>query len=65
LAVNGVGYQYLASYPAGLARATKEQVDAAARRFLAARDLVTVVIGEAASVRAELSLLEEVHTKRR
>ncbi|MDA8295553.1 MAG: pitrilysin family protein [Actinomycetota bacterium] len=65
LSVNGVGSHYLASYPAALARATKEEVEAAARRFLAPRDLVTVVVGEAASVHAALSLLEEVRTTRR
>ena len=64
LARVGVGPEYIASHPKRLARATKAEVDDAARRYLAPASLATIVVGEAEAVSGQLSLLDEVTTRR-
>jgi predicted Zn-dependent peptidase len=59
LASAGIGPGYLQSYPAAIVRATKEEVDAAARKYLAPADMVTVVVGDAASVAGPLAAVEQ------
>jgi zinc protease len=60
LAVNGAGLGYLDSYPKALIAATKDQVDEAARHFLAPSRLVTVVVGDPDKVLGPLSVIGEV-----
>jgi zinc protease len=60
LAGNGVGLDYLARYPKAIIATTKEQVDEAARRYLAPRQLVSVVAGDPELVAAPLSAIGDV-----
>ena len=60
LSSNGAGLDYLANYPKAVIATTKAQVDDAARRYLAPRNLVSVVVGDAAVVSSQLSGIDEV-----
>ncbi len=60
LSSNGAGLDYLANYPKAVIATTKAQVDDAARRYLAPRNLVSVVVGDAALVSSQLSGIDEV-----
>lgn len=60
LAARGSGTSYLKSYPQALLAATKDEVDEAARRYLAPGRLVTVVVGDPAVIVPQLSLLGDV-----
>jgi predicted Zn-dependent peptidase len=59
LALAGIGPGYLQSYPAAVIRVTKDEVDAAARKYLAPTEMVTVVVGDAASVTGPLAAVEQ------
>jgi zinc protease len=58
LGMAGIGPGYLQSYPAVIIRATKDEVDEAARKYLAPARMVTVVVGDAAKVAGPLASLE-------
>ena len=58
LASAGIGPGYLQSYPAAIIRATKDEVDAAAKKYLAPTRMVTVVVGDAATVAGPLAAVE-------
>ena len=60
LAANGVGLDYLARYPKAIIATTKDQVDEAARRYLAPGHLVSVVVGDPEIVVGPLSAVGEV-----
>jgi zinc protease len=60
LAANGVELDYLAKYPKAIIATTKAQVDEAARRYLAPRHLVTVVVGDPDVVAGPLAAIGEV-----
>ena len=60
LAANGVGLEYLANYPKAIIATTKDQVDEAARRYLAPSELVTVVVGDPDVVTRQLAAVGEV-----
>ena len=60
LAALGVDLGYLASYPKAIIAATKQQVDEAARRYLAPSQLLTVVVGDPEAVAGPLSVVDEV-----
>ena len=60
LASNGVGLDYLARYPKAIIATTKDQVDEAARRYLAPGHLVSVVVGDPEIVVGPLSAVGEV-----
>lgn len=60
LASNGVGFDYLASYPKAIIATTREQVNEAARRYMAPRELVTVVVGDPDVVAGPLGAIGEV-----
>ena len=60
LAVKGTGIGYLRSHPKGLLAATKDDVDDAARRYLAPSQLATVVVGDPQRVQGQLELVDEV-----
>jgi len=64
LAVGGMSPGYLASYPAAIVRTTKSSVDEAARRYLAPRDMLTVVVGEADEITGAVSATDEVVVRR-
>ncbi|MGO8877313.1 MAG: M16 family metallopeptidase [Acidimicrobiales bacterium] len=63
LVVGGVGPGYLTSYPAMLAKTSKTQVEAAARRYLAPAGMVTVVVGDADEVASPLSAIDAITVK--
>jgi predicted Zn-dependent peptidase len=58
LLLDGVGPGYLVSHPAAIAKTTKAEVEAAARRYLAPAELVTVVVGDADEVARPLSMID-------
>lgn len=60
LARVGVGPGYVASHPKGLARATRAEIDAAARNYLAPSSMVTVVVGDANVVNDPLALVDDI-----
>jgi zinc protease len=60
LGMAGVGPGYLASYPAAIAKTTRSEVEAAARRYLAPAELVTVVVGDAEEITGPLSRIDTV-----
>ena len=60
LASNGVGLDYLARYPKGIIATTKDQVDEAARLYLAPSQLVSVVVGDPDVVAGPLAAIGEV-----
>jgi zinc protease len=60
LSANGAGLDYLANYPKAVIATTKAQVDDVARRYLAPRHLVSVVVGDADVVSSQLSGIDEV-----
>jgi zinc protease len=60
LAINGFGAPYLDSYAAALKRATRGEVDEAARRLLAPSQMVTVVLADAAAVGPSLADIDDV-----
>ena len=60
LAARGSGTSYLKSYPKALLAATKDEVDEAAKRYLAPGRLVTVVVGDPTVIGPQLSLLGDV-----
>ena len=60
LATNGVGLGYLSSYPKAVIAATKQNVDEAARRYLAPSQLITVVVGDPEAVADQLSVVDQV-----
>ena len=64
LAVLGAGTGYLSSYPKGLLAATKDDVDGAARRYLAPGRLVTLVVGDPERVESQLSLVGPVTVRK-
>ncbi len=64
LAVNGVGLGYLASYPKAIVAMTKPDVDEAARRYVAPRQLATVVVGDPEAVAGPLSIISDVVVRR-
>ncbi len=59
LAIAGIGPGYLQSYPAAIIRTTKDEVDAAAKKYLAPTRMVTVVVGDAAAVAGPLAAVEQ------
>ncbi len=59
LSANGAGLDYLANYPKAVIATTKAQVDDVARRYLAPRHLVSVVVGDADVVSSQLSGIDE------
>ena len=59
LAIAGIGPGYLQTYPAAIIRTTKEEVDAAANKYLAPTRMVTVVVGDAATVAGPLAAVEQ------
>jgi predicted Zn-dependent peptidase len=59
LASNNVGLDYLAKYPKAVIATTKDQVDEAARRYLAPHHLISVVAGDPEVV-APLSAITDV-----
>jgi zinc protease len=63
LAANGVGLDYLANYPKAILATTKDQVDEAARLYLAPRRLVAVVVGDPEVVAGPLAAIDEVVTR--
>ncbi len=63
LAANGVGLDYLGNYPKAVLATTKDQVDEAARLYLAPSQLVTVVVGDPAVVAGPLAAVEELVTR--
>jgi predicted Zn-dependent peptidase len=60
LAIRGVDLGYLTGYPKAVIATTKDQVDQAARRYLAPAGLVMVVVGDPDAVTGPLSALGEV-----
>ena len=61
LSANGVGLDYLANYPKAVIATTKDQVDEAARRYLApASPRLSVVVGDPDVVAGQLSGIDEV-----
>ena len=60
LAGAGLGLDWLAGQPGRLAAVTTEQVSAAAAEYLAPARLVSVIVGDAAAIRAPLELLGAV-----
>ena len=60
LASNGVGLDYLARYPKAIIATTKDQVDEAARLYLAPSQLVSVVVGDPDVVAGPLAAIGEV-----
>ncbi|MGO9197358.1 MAG: M16 family metallopeptidase [Acidimicrobiales bacterium] len=61
-ALAGIGPGYLTAYPASIARATRAEVDEAARRYLAPSGIATVVIGDGDALAGQLAILDEVST---
>jgi predicted Zn-dependent peptidase len=64
LALAGIGPGYLTANPAALARTTRAEVEAAARRYLAPSELVTIVVGDAAEIAGPLAAIDGVTVKR-
>jgi zinc protease len=60
LAGAGLGLDWLAGQPARVAAVTADQVTAVAAEYLAPSRLVSVIVGDAASIRAPLTLLGPV-----
>ena len=60
LAGAGLGLDWLAGQPARVAAVTADEVSAAAAEYLAPSRLVSVIVGDAASIRAPLALLSTV-----
>ncbi len=60
LASAGLGLDWLAGQPARVAAVTPDEVSAVAAQYLAPSRLVSVIVGDAASIRAPLSLLYTV-----
>ena len=60
LAIRGIDFGYLSSYPKAVIATTKHDVDEAARRYLSPSRLVTVVVGDGEAVTEPLSALGEV-----
>jgi zinc protease len=56
----GLGLDWLAGQPARVAAVTADQVTAVAAEYLAPSRLVSVIVGDAASIRAPLGLLSSV-----
>jgi predicted Zn-dependent peptidase len=63
LALVGVGPGYLSSHPAALAKTTKDDVDAAARRYLGPAGFVSVVVGDAEKIAEPLAAVDAVRLK--
>ncbi|MHB1989002.1 MAG: M16 family metallopeptidase [Acidimicrobiales bacterium] len=59
-ALAGTGPGYLASFPAAIARTTRDEIDEAARHYLAPSLMATVVVGDSQAVSPALALLDEV-----
>jgi predicted Zn-dependent peptidase len=57
LAASGLGLQWLAEQPVRMAAVTVDQVTEAAAKYLAPSKLVTVIVGDAASIAGPLSAL--------
>jgi len=57
LSASGLGLDWLAGQPARMAAVTPEQVSAAAAKYLAPARLVTVVVGDSATISGPLSVL--------
>jgi zinc protease len=64
LAGQGLGIAYLRDYPGALERVTVEDVQRVAAKYLAPRQLVTVIVGDAARVGPELEALEAFEVER-
>jgi predicted Zn-dependent peptidase len=60
LALAGIGPGYLTSHPAALAKTTKDDVDAAARRYFGPAGFVSVVVGDAERVSGSLAAVDAV-----
>jgi zinc protease len=60
LAGTGLGLDWLAGQPARVAAVSSDDVSAVAARYLAPSRLVSVIVGDAASIRAPLELLSPV-----
>lgn len=60
LTLAGVGPGYLGSYPAALHRASHNEVEAAARHYLAPAGFATVVVGDAGAVGDGLAAIDAV-----
>ncbi len=60
LAVEGTGPEYLSAHPARVARATRPEVEEAARRYFSPSVTVSVVVGDSGVVSGPLSLVEAV-----
>jgi predicted Zn-dependent peptidase len=60
LSAFGLGIEFLRDMPEALARLTPDDILDAARRWLAPRQLTTVIVGESKSIRAQVEALDEV-----
>ncbi len=60
LAAGGIGPGYLTGYPAALLRTRRQEVDEAARRYLAPARLATVIVGDAGVVQHGIEAIDEV-----
>jgi predicted Zn-dependent peptidase len=56
----GLGLDYLVGYSAALAKATRDDVHAAAAKYLAPSGATTVILGDAAKIEAPLAALAPV-----
>jgi zinc protease len=60
LGIAGIGPGYLQSYPTAILRASKAEVEEAARRYMAPSRLVTVAVGDAGTVLGQMSAIEDL-----
>jgi zinc protease len=60
LTASGLGVDYLREFPARLEHVTVDHVADAARRYLAPRGLITVLVGDAAAIRPTVEAFDEV-----